>query len=86
MDIGIAAEFVRQLSKLNSKYTVVVQQKDMDRVGVESTTSFFRHLLLDCLPLTFFGLHQSFFVWLLLLDRGLKRPNRWRPDNSELCR
>jgi hypothetical protein len=24
--------------------------------------------------LSFFDLHQSFFVWLLLLDRGLNRP------------
>jgi hypothetical protein len=35
----IAANFVLQLLKLNQINTVFVQQKEMDRVGFEPTTS-----------------------------------------------
>ncbi len=52
-------------------------------VSLEEGSFLLVLLLLDCLSLTFFDLLQSFSLWVLLLNRGLKRPNRWGPDNSE---
>jgi hypothetical protein len=39
LSFHIAVEFVRQSPKSISKYTVCPEQEEMDRVGVEPTTS-----------------------------------------------